>query len=330
MLRGIAAIATLILVLLAAFTFKSFTPPIFTADAVAELTALDVSGDRQFLLIRGQNRGAPVLLFLHGGPGMPAMYLAHDFQRDLEELFVVVHWDQRGAGKSLKKDTDPASLTIAALLEDTDRVVDYLRERLDKESVWLVGHSHGSYLGALYARRQPGKVRAFVGVGQVADFEREVGVQDAFLRSRLESLDLPANTEISSANREDLLFQTGSELYGETSFLPLIWSALMAPEYSLLDIMNVKRGSSFASAHMSYDGFSRNLIADERDFEIPIAVIMGAHDMTTPLSLAREYYEAIEAPDKRWINLERAAHFPHFERPESFTDALRELKAAWQ
>lgn len=76
------------------------TPGIEGPLAVAVLEELDLSGSRQWVLIRGQDRTKPVLLFLHGGPGMPAMYLAHAWQSGLERDFVVVHWDRRGAGKS--------------------------------------------------------------------------------------------------------------------------------------------------------------------------------------------------------------------------------------
>lgn len=307
------------------YSIKSFTPPIFSSGAVADLRALDVNGDRQWLLIRGHDKSAPVLLFLHGGPGMPAMYLAHDFQRALEKQFVVVHWDQRGAGKSFNEGIDPATLTISQLLADTDIVVDYLRQRFGAQKVWLVGHSHGSYLGALYAQDHPEKVKAFIGVGQVVDFEREGPLQDAFLKSQLSALGLPADTGISGANRGDLLFRTGSELYGETSFMPLIRSGLLATEYSLFDILNVAKGSSFSSSHMIYDR-SRNLIADGAGFAVPVVIIMGAHDMTTPRSLALEYFDAITAPEKLWFDFDKSAHFPFFEQPDTFTEVMTALK----
>lgn len=310
------------------YSVKSFTLPIFSANAVAELRAIEVNGDRQWLLIRGRDRSMPVLLFVHGGPGMPAMYLAHDFQSELEQHFVIAHWDQRGAGKSFNDNINPATLTIGQLLADTDVIVDHLRQTFAKEKIWLVGHSHGAYLGALYARDHPEKVRAFIGVGQVADFERERPLQDAFLRSQLPALGLPADTDISDANREDLLFKTGSELYGETSFMPLIYSGLLATEYSLFDIRNVAKGSSFSSAHMQYDR-SRNLITDTSEFAVPVAILMGKHDMTTPYPLAREYFEAIDAPDKRWIEFEDAAHFPFFENPKEFTEVMVALKQDW-
>jgi len=145
------------------YAVKSFTPPILAKGSIATLRALDVNGDKQYILVRGLNRNLPVLLFIHGGPGMPAMYLAHDFQRELEKHFVLVHWDQRASGKSFKADADPDQLSTSILLSDMDVVVDYLRDQFGADRLWLVGHSHGSYLGVLYARRHAEKVCALVG-----------------------------------------------------------------------------------------------------------------------------------------------------------------------
>ncbi len=272
------------------------------------------------------------MLFVHGGPGMPAMYLAHDFQRELEEEFVIVHWDQRASGKSFVPDSDPAELSTSALLNDMNVVVDYLRDSLAARSVWIVGHSHGSYLGALYARRHPGKTCAFVGIGQVADESssgRARALQEEFLNSQLDDLGLESTTVVTDSNLEELLFLTGSELYGETSFAPLLMSGLMAPEYSLFDALNIARGSSFSSQNMVYD-MPRNLVLSEWQFEVPVSLIMGRHDMVTPTELAREYFERIEAPDKAWFELEDTSHFPHFEQPQKFTEVLIELKRKWR
>jgi pimeloyl-ACP methyl ester carboxylesterase len=322
----------LVSLLAAIYTFKSFTIPIFTKDSIAELFKLDVNGDAQYLLARGVDRKQPVMLFIHGGPGMPAMFLAHDFQRDLEKEFVVVHWDQRASGKSFKPTADQAQLSISLLLSDMDIVVDYLRRSLGADRLWIVGHSHGSYLGALYARRHPEKVCAFVGTGQVSDESgsgRTRAIQEEFLRSRLEGLGLDPDTVIDDSNLEELLFMTGSELYGETSFSPLLMSGLMAPEYSLFDALNIASGSSFSSQFMVYD-MPRDLLTSEWQFDVPVAVIMGRHDMVTPTQLSREYYDRIEAPNKAWYVFEETSHFPHFEQPLKFAKTLVELKSKWR
>lgn len=330
--RWLLLTGALVLLLAVAYTFKSFTMPILGRDSIAKLFEVDVNGDSQYLLVRGVDREQPVLLFVHGGPGMPAMYLAHDFQRDLEAEFVVVHWDQRASGKSFKPAAAPARLSTSLLLGDMDVVVDYLRESLGASTLWIAGHSHGSYLGALYARRHPAKVCAFVGIGQVVDDSgsgRARALQEEYLYGRLNDLGLEPGTVVSDANLEELLFLSGSELHGETSFVPLLLSGLMAPEYSLFDALNIARGSSLSSQLMTYD-LPRNLLLAEWRFQVPVALIMGRHDMVTPTALAREYFDRIEAPDKAWFVFEQTSHFPHFEQPRKFTDALSGLGSRWR
>ena len=320
-----------ILLLAVAYSVKSFTPPIFAENSIAELRSLMVNGDEQFLLVRGMDTNSPVLLFLHGGPGMPAMYLAHNFQRELEKHFVVVHWDQRASGKSFKVDTDPGTLSTSALLADTDVVVDFLRDQLETDRLWLVGHSHGAYLGALYARRYEEKMCAFVGIGQVTNDASSgpvAALQRRFLEERREELGLEPDVVIDDSNLENLLFKSGSEIHGETSFAPLLLAGLTAPEYSLFDILKVAKGSSFSSKNMRYD-LPRDLLTHEWQFNIPVALIMGRHDMVTPTKLARDYFDRIEAPLKAWYQFEEAAHFPHFEKPNRFAVTMSELKEIW-
>ena len=128
-------VAGLLVPLLAiVYTFKSFTMPIFAQESIADLFTVDVNGDAQYLLVRGVDRKQPVMLFVHGGPGMPAMFLAHDFQRGLEKEFLVVHWDQRASGKSFKGTADQAQLSISLLLNDMDVVVEL---PVGKAAAWL-------------------------------------------------------------------------------------------------------------------------------------------------------------------------------------------------
>lgn len=62
-----------------------------------------INGIEQYLLHHTISAELPVLLFLHGGPGMAESTFAYAFQKDLSNFFNIVHWDQRGAGKTLTK-----------------------------------------------------------------------------------------------------------------------------------------------------------------------------------------------------------------------------------
>ncbi|GAI25126.1 unnamed protein product, partial [marine sediment metagenome] len=86
----------------------AFTPPIVDTKgnevpgSIAVIETVTLGGVEQTVTIRGADTTKPVLLFLHGGPGMPSSPWAtwNNVHTDLEENFVFVHWDQRGAGKS--------------------------------------------------------------------------------------------------------------------------------------------------------------------------------------------------------------------------------------
>ena len=52
---------------------------------------------RPGMVVRGQDASNPVLLWVHGGPGMPDYFLTQDYPTKLEDLFTIVWWDQRGA-----------------------------------------------------------------------------------------------------------------------------------------------------------------------------------------------------------------------------------------
>jgi pimeloyl-ACP methyl ester carboxylesterase len=68
-----------------------------------------------YLLTRGEDCAAPILLLLHGGPGAAERPLFRLYNRDLESDYIVAYWDQRGAGRSWNPDADPAALSVRRL-----------------------------------------------------------------------------------------------------------------------------------------------------------------------------------------------------------------------
>lgn len=318
---GLGALLLLLALLLAVWWFKSYTPSIDGPDPIAELRTVPINGDPQVILIRGADKSKPILFFLHGGPGMPMMFLAHKFQRPLEQDFVTVQWDRRAAGKSWGND-DPANMRISQFVDDTVAAIRHVTGELGQDKVILVGHSHGSYLGAIVAARHPELVHAFVGLGQVVDEDEAFKVQKRELGRRF------PGTEVTMANREDLLFQSGSEIHGETSMWPLIRDGMLAPEYSLRDVMNVAKGPQFASRHMQYDVLDGPLEDEITRFDVPVFIIMGRHDLVTPVSLARRYFQRIEAPMKAYVEFPESAHFPMYEEPQRFAAAMRAIAEA--
>ena len=111
-------------------------------DSIASLEKIKLGGLDQYVLIRGRNKSNPILLSLHGGPGMPQMYLAHAFQRDLENYFTVVQWDRRGAGKSYSSSVPPETMNVEQMISDTYELVQHLRSRFGQPKIYLLAHSN--------------------------------------------------------------------------------------------------------------------------------------------------------------------------------------------
>ncbi|MBW2397362.1 MAG: alpha/beta fold hydrolase, partial [Deltaproteobacteria bacterium] len=153
-------------------------------NGIESLEVIQLGGVPQTIYLRGRDQDNPVLLFLHGGPGVPSMPGAREFGLLLEEHFVVVHWDQRGAGNSCSSDVPDESLHFEQYLADTLELVNLLRHRFDDDKIYLLGHSWGSVLGLVTAQRHPDLLHAYVGMGQVVNGLRNEEVSLRFVREQ--------------------------------------------------------------------------------------------------------------------------------------------------
>lgn len=127
-----------------------------------------LGGLPQKIHIKGTNLSNPVLLFLHGGPGVCNRHTVMTQHADLTDDFTIVAWDQRGSGGSYKG-AAVETLTIAQLVEDGHELVQWLCREFNKKKIFIIGGSWGSQLGTWLAYRYPEQIAAYVGFGQVVD-----------------------------------------------------------------------------------------------------------------------------------------------------------------
>ncbi|HVP61600.1 MAG TPA: alpha/beta hydrolase [Myxococcaceae bacterium] len=301
---------------------------------------IDVRGTRQWLLIRGRRRSNELVLFLHGGPGSPVTGLAGTrYQGALEERFVVVHWEQRGAGKSYRAGLSEP-LTLETYVADALAVTDQLRNAFGKEKIFLVGHSHGGLLGAHLVARFPERYHAFLAVGPLVDATRQEQLSAAYVRdfyaergethavARLDRLGAPPYADPFRAVMAErwLLARTpgfsgpGWPLRRATSEL------LTCPYYRLRDLVNYYRGSRRSlRQHLTSDYWSLDLKATHTEFAVPVFILVGANDQNTPTSLAREYFQRLRAPRKELVIVDGAGHMVFFEAPARFNHEVIRL-----
>jgi len=285
---------------------------------------------KQWILIRGSDRNNPLLLFLHGGPGMPMMYLAHDFQRELERSFVVVQWDRRGAGKSFTAGMSSQRMSVSQEINDTIELIDQLRARFHQPKVYMVGFSYGSYLGILVTQHVPERLHAYVGIGQLACSEQENRtIQDTWIREQAtRTHDQEPIDELNGKkplDRERWLFKYGGEIHSAHTWWPLLWSGLRCPEYGFQDVVNVKRGVDFTARNLRYDVIDGSILDNVSTLQVPAYFFTGRFDYTDPTQCTVRLFEKINAPVKKLVWFDRSAHFVFLEEPSRFATEMRRV-----
>ena len=310
---------------------------------IEELVEIDVDGSRQWLSIRSKDVRNPVLLFIHGGPGWPEMPLAWLYQGGWEDYFVVVNWDQRACGKSVKAmwpPPSPQASLIDVAVRDATTVVDWICNRLHQQKVFVLGHSWGTVVGTLLARRIPNRLHAYIGVGQVVDWvdnERAsyaCVLDEARARAHEEAIaelsalaPYPPSRPDKTALEHLLLerkwvIRLGGMLHGRTDIDVLERVRTLCPEYSDADLDSenqvVDAAGHLLAELMTYK--ARTI----RRLDCPVLLAGGCHDFATPSSVAKDWFDTLEAPFKRWRWFERSAHLPHIEEPGRFSSYLFE------
>jgi len=301
---------------------------------------ISIGGMDQYVEIHGASTDLPLLLFLHGGPGMPATPLLKYYQKELSNDFIVVSWDQRGCGRSAKSNPRPSDMTLEQHIQDAHELTTYLKEHFGKESLCLVGHSWGSVLGVELAQRYPEDYLAYVGVGQMVNTARGELIGREVMVTRALARDDTSTIKTLQSIHYSLEDGYSSGLQGFLGHRRLLWMNRMAdydPSAMMIAIKAAGEGySSNITDWMTASMYAQNAMFDEimsvdfshvTKFQIPIYFLAGRHDYNTPSQLTAEFYANISAPQKGLYWFENSGHSPPWEEPEAFRVRLREILA---
>lgn len=303
-------------------------------DGIDEGRYVEIGGIEQWITIRGLDRDNPVLLFLHGGPGDATNPWGYAGFRSWLEDFTVVQWDQRGAGRTHGRNGPSVgpTITVARMVQDGVELAEYLRETLQKDRIVLVGHSWGSILGGAMVKARPDLFHVFVGTGQVADPTRNYEVAYAEL---LKEAEKRGNARAIEELREvgpppyadgrgyGIQRKWSNQFEGADLFLAsALGFALTAPGYSLRDVNDWLDGQGLSAERLVPETSVIDAASLGGEFAVPVFVIQGSDDFTTPTSLARAFVESIRAPSKEFLLLEGGGHFAVFTMADAFLEAM--------
>ncbi len=334
--------------LLVIFNSRGTTKPFSGIDgkiipgSIAVIETVRINGLDQRMIIRGIDTTKPVLLYLHGGPGDPEFPFVHRFNPGIENLFVVCYWDQRGAGLSYSKDIPPETMNLNQFVDDAGKVTEYLLHKFKRKKIFLLGHSWGTMLGSYTIKKFPEYYNAFIAVGQVGNQEnaeilsykfvlnKAIELEDSRAIAALQEIGPPpyANPKEElkrmTTERKYVIRYGGAVKHG--SFYPRAVTTLaFCNEYKLLDKFNYLRGMNFTKSYLWSVVMKTNLFKTIPSQKIPVYILQGTHDYETTYKVAKEYFDSLNAPVKKFYPFDNSAHSPIFEEPEKFQKILKEI-----
>ena len=298
--------------------------------SIASMERWPINGMDQSVILRGRDRGNPLLMWVHGGPGTSETGVVRRYNSALEDHFVVVLWDQRYAGRSLDPfGPKPAGQTIDEYVADLDVLIDGLQRRFDCRKVVLVAHSWGTVPGLLYAERHPENLAAYVGIGQEANaleserrsyefvLNQARARRDVLALERLQRIGPPPRPAGEVWTPRTLLEKYGGAFHGSGSELSLALASVRASELNWRDGVAFLLAHNFNAAISDAEG-KVVLNTGHLRFDAPIFFLSGRTDHVVDAPLTFDYLQSISAPQKSFVWFEDSGHYPPFEEPQKF------------
>jgi pimeloyl-ACP methyl ester carboxylesterase len=301
------------------------------------LEKVELNGTNQWISLSELTVPAkkPVILFLHGGPGVANLSILNILCPNLEKNAVVVNWDQRGAGKSFNLWHLGEELSLEKNINDAHVLTKYIKEKYKVDKISLMGYSAGTVIGMMLIKRYPDDYNLFISMGQVVDGKRQellsldYCLKKAHEANNKEDIRELENISFDFNKPETLLGQTmkergyllkyGGVYHSYRDYWHEFKSLWHAKEYSMFDIILWPLGMKHSLNEMWGDIALINMETAVPKVEVPVVFFIGAFDMNTPAILVKEYYEQLEATrGKELVVFDYSAHGIYYDETSRF------------
>ncbi len=304
-----------------------------SATRVFEEKFMLINGIEQWITIKGDS-SKPVILFLHGGPGSTMSPYADHIYKALEKDFIIVQWDQRGAGKTFGRNVmeeltaeylQSHPLTIEQMTDDGIAVSEYLIRHLGKRKIILFGTSWGSLLGVSIVTKRPDLFYAYVGHSQIVNPSDDKRLYNTVYQMALQKKDSASLNKLNDIGKPPYdraktvgqLWKIVKKYEGENSTpAPAAWFVASPGYDNKKDDENRNDGDDYSFVNFVGDKklnvpamrSSINFLKNNVDFKLPVYFIQGEEDILTPKELTTKYFNRLTAPEKKYVLLPKTAH----------------------
>jgi proline iminopeptidase len=269
-------------------------------------------------------KGAPPLLFLHGGPGYNSYSFEAQAGRALEPHVQMIYLDQRGSGRSERPWRGDYS--IAGLVDD----IEALRKTLGVPKIAVMGHSFGGTLALEYAAAYPQHVASVVLVSAAADIPAACAARVEYIAKHYPDRLDKARAEAKARNETpDTCFyafnSVGPDLHQRVNDEVMFPDMELGRRQDALDAKSGLRNTGELGNALFGGGFTSYRFAHPERLAMPVLVMAGTEDHAIGLPAQRALGQAL--PHARVVEYPNAGHFLYLDAPARFTRDVTDFLA---
>lgn len=296
MLKKFKMFSLLIIMISLIHNVHARSPPIYDT--------LSIGNIKQVVSYSG-SKDAPVILFLHGGPGSSRMKQAEVFSNILQKHFMVVQWDQRGAGRTEALNKSLVTISLDLMVNDTFELIKLLLKRFNQRKLYLVGESWGTVLGFKMAEKHPELLSGYLAFSPVVNQTKseQILLENLKLYAK-EKANIEAQKELDNVK---IPFNSYEDMYYSRKWM-LSYDGHPVAEKDLPLLKQYMEDWSKAWMPTWNEVMKQNLFVELPTIKCPVYFFLGEKDLQTNCNVAKDYYKILKAPKKNIYTFKNAGH----------------------
>ena len=291
---------------------------------VSEIKTYNLNGYPQKILVEGKSKSAPIIIYLHGGPGSPVPFCAgsRGLFPEITDHFIMVYWDQLGCGMNDYPIDD--TFSIDRYTQMTVDLIEAVRSDFPENPINLFGVSWGSILAANAAVRVPDLLNRVVVYGQVTkDLFFNKAVFDTLEKSRLNGKDqekLEQLKMVKSIGQKEImtmarLISSHTEGYqakkgGKTPMGRIILGLLTSPDYTIKDFKAVAVNGTRKNQSLFQELIRLDLRDTLAHITIPYLIMQGDTDIVTSTKFIESFVRGSGNNNLHFDLVKNSGHMP--------------------
>lgn len=285
----------------------------FSQTSIDKNEIIIIGGIKQYVRIKGKDISKPLLLILHGGPGGSLMSKTDQITGKLQQYFVVVQWDQRETGETLKLNKSAEPLTLNLFYSDTHDLIDSLLKKFQRSKLYIAGYSWGSALGFHIADKYPGLLYAYIAISPVINQWESERIALEMLKEKM------GNKARKELARVKIPFENAEQLYYDRKWL-FKFDGQKINALTLPKSFFQSWGATWLKVWK--ESCDRNLFESLPAINCPVYFFAGGKDYQTNRSITEQYFNKVKAPKKDLFLFEGSGHTLPETNPGLFQDII--------